>query len=479
MKRKQNLLDNPDFRVIINILEPTTVIGDINYDNLIRNIISPNINMFLALSLTSKSLQQLLNSDPDIYFDLYKEVFRDECIILDLLSNESLLQNIMKINNNEKILDKMSLIPRFTFGRHDNNFYFNVMGIKKKLDKDNINFREEEERINRQKEDIFYYTSYFLKEKLIKSLKYLLTSESYYEQEKMNEIRKFFDPDYDKLNELTYDERKEKSIYLSKEGLLLQNAEYFFESFGLIIEYFLELTTVCIPDNDRSKNGLLFQTVRDLFDYSKNMEYISLETLEKRLIILFIQIEYYIIDKESNKSIDYNIGKGEYIIRNYLIDIRPKKIDKGVRDSIFFIFSPNEYISQLLVDLHKRVKNDIERIKKTGDRLYYETIDYKSLKHKVCQMAFSNTKPGDTSFRTSSYINELECNKFWKDLLVNTNALYMIDQGRRSSHYLMHKPFCFNCKEKTTKIDTQLQTHFCSINCQEKTYDIIKSSGLI
>jgi uncharacterized protein YggE len=468
----RNYLEDPIIKGFILTVEPKTNLNTLNRDILLE-IIARNISIFIPLLQTNKQLANVIESDPNIYFLIYKEVFRDECMILNILTNDELMNLIEKYNNNKYmresfinnscsenyVLDKNVFSCPMPMGSIY-NINSNEIEI---LEKYNTHTHDESIKNSQRREDIIYFSKVYIKSKSIAYLNELLRNENviYYLSE-LNDPRKFEIQTEYITNTIKSEQSEEEERYeiaklhleyfINRFPLQLPHAEFCFKSNILLISYFYKIGSL-IGYSDNHLN-LSMYTLSALFFHRGDSLLLKLNIFE---------LEHRIFDYLLFLSkMIYNNGIENEIILEYIKHINLPSHKSGITYTFPNIsYHLNIKTLKELINIHKNIMIDIQLISKRDD-IYYKTIDYLQLKEKVCNIA--------------EYEN---CNSYWKSLLLKTFALYMQDQGRRSSHYLMKNKLCLNCKkhDQEVKYDSTLFTYFCKKDCQNEIYKKLEKLG--
>lgn len=434
MKRKE-ITEDKFIRKMIQIMDPSVNLNNIDTDNLF-DIISNNINMFIALTITNKGLKEKLESVPNLYYELYIRVFHDECMLLDIVSDIDLIKKIQTYNNYNK-------------NRNKSTFY-RVMGGKCMIVDVICKPITDKER-----DEILKYSIYYIKEKKMDSISDLLRDIGVQEFNDNISLDKY----------LSNDERM--TVLDNYNGLCLVHAELCLSSRVLYIRCFFDFFNIFIKEYPNMKYDDI-KLKNTYFSIIFNGYNHSLYFLSGYISGFLIHV-YRIIKYEREIIYDYF---------KYLDKL--DDLEGGLAlspDNTTFL--PTKLIIESLINMHKNITSHIEKIGLKNDKyslkelndhdsLYYKTIDYNRLKNKICHIALDGNN------------NPLKCNKYWRELLVKTNANYMKGKGTgESSHYLMKKPYCFNCKKEALKLDERFGIRFCNNECYLKTYNQLESVNLI
>ena len=141
-----NYLNNPIIRGFVLTVEPGINLKDLNRDMLLE-IIFKNIIIFIPLLQTNKQLANAIEANPNIYFMIYAYTFRDECMILDLLTNDKLMDLIEKYNNNKYMradYEANSCSSLYMLQEKSNRRCLHVMGSIYSIPYSNVIFDKEE-----------------------------------------------------------------------------------------------------------------------------------------------------------------------------------------------------------------------------------------------------------------------------------------------------------------------------------------------
>ena len=476
-----NYLNNPIIRGFVLTVEPGINLKDLNRDILLE-IIVKNIIIFIPLLQTNKQLANAIEADPNIYFMIYAYTFRDECMILDLLTNDKLMDLIEKYNNNKYMradYEANSCSSLYMLQEKSNRRCLHVMGSVYNipysnviLDKEENEFLEKEIIISQRRENIKHFTQTYIKSKSIKYLNELLRDDKV-----INYLSSLEDPRIlDKLvitNKGKGEETELLKIQLfnfrEKFPLQLPHAEFCFESQILLITYFYRIASL-IGELNNELNLPMYLLKFIFYDSYINSEgRMSINEIENEILFYLKYLYHKGYRKDDIKS---------KIVLEYLIEIKEDGIinEEGIRlpseTDIIIIERYHNHASlnrkinkktlKKLININKNIFIDVNKINKI-DRIYSETIDYLKLKEKVCKIAENEN-----------------CNAYWKSLLLKTFSLYMQDEGRRSSHYLMKSNIycCLNCKKmEAFNYDTTLFSYFCNENHQNEFYKKLEKNG--